>query len=141
MIIRGRSYSNMGLLFLLLLILNGIIFVSSLPALFDPSMALRIHSDLSPDAGYLMIFAKSIICLLTGLAYLIAAYGFHRCSSRIIFGTLGAIPFFVLYLVEISFWGLYYPHVWVGFLTFGVLSLIISISCLILGRRYKIQLM
>lgn len=135
MIILGRNYSNKEILFLLLLIVNGIIFTISLPAIFDISIAMMIHSDIFPDSQYLIIQAKSIICFITGIAYLIAAYGFHHRSSLVIAGTLGAIPFFLLYLVEIYLWGQFYPQVWIGFFLFGLLSLVIAISCYILWKK------
>jgi hypothetical protein len=122
----GKSlHSWIRPLFLALLILNGLIFVASLPALIDPDFALRIHSDLYPESGMLMIFLKSVICFLSGVTYLIAAYGYYHRSLLVFAGVLGSVPFFLLYLVELSCWGTFYLPVWVGFMTFGLASLII----------------
>lgn len=134
MIIHGRSYSKKGIFFLFILILNGVIFTGSLPALFSTSTALLIHSDLYPDTSDLMIQAKSVICFLTGLTYFIAAYAFHHKNPLIIIGTIGAVPFFLLYLIEIFLWGLLYPRVWIGFSIFGIISLIIAIYCWFLWK-------
>ncbi|WP_319580145.1 hypothetical protein [uncultured Methanospirillum sp.] len=112
-------------LFLILLIANGLIFVASLPAVIDPALALQIHSDLYPECGILMITLKSAICFGAGVAYLVAAYGCYRRSSLVLAGVVGAVPFFLLYLIELILWGSIYPHVWTGFLIFGLASLII----------------
>lgn len=122
------SLSLIRPLFLALLILNGLIFVASLPALFDPDLALRIHSDLYPESGMLMIFLKSGICFFSGITYLIAAYGYYRRSLHVFAGVLGSVPFFLLYLVELAAWGTFYLPVWLGFTTFGLASLIIMIG-------------
>jgi len=117
--------SWMRTLFLILLIVNGLIFVASLPAIIDPALALQIHSDLYPECGILMITLKSAICFGAGLAYLVSAYGYYRRSSLVFAGVVGAVPFFLFYLIELAFWGANYPQVWTGFLIFGLASLII----------------
>ncbi len=112
-------------LFLILLIGNGLIFIASLPAVIDPAFALQIHSDLYPQCGILMITLKSAVCFGAGVAYLVAAYGCYHRSSLAFAGIVGAVPFFLLYLIELALWGTIYPHVWTGFLIFGLASLII----------------
>lgn len=119
------SFSIIRSLFLALLILNGLIFVASLPALFDPGFALRIHSDLYPGSGMVMIFLKSVICFFSGVTYLIAAYGYYHRSLLVFAGVLGSVPFFLFYLVELASWGTSYLPVWLGFFIFGLASLII----------------
>ncbi len=122
---RNSIMSWIRILFLILLFANGLIFVASLPAVIDPALALQIHSDLYPECGILMITLKSAICFGAGVAYLIAAYGCYRRSSLVFAGVVGAVPFFLFYLIELAFWGAIYPQVWMGFLIFGLASLII----------------
>jgi len=122
------NHSWVRIPFLILLILNGLILVAGIPAIFDPAFALQIHSDLYPECGLYIIFLKSGLCVFAGIAYLITAYGYYHRSTVVFAGIVGAVPFFLLYLIELVSWGGVYQPVWVGFMTFGLASLIIGIG-------------
>ena len=123
-------FSLSRIILLILLVGNGIIFVSSLPVISNPSMAQQIHNDLSPDAGIFIITVKSLLCVIAGIGYLVGAYGLYYNSHLVLAGLAGAAPFFIFYLYEIASWGMTYPGVWIGFLTFGLMSFIICAGCL-----------
>ena len=116
----------------ILMILNGLFFLAGTYVLGDTQAIIAMHEDLAPDAGPVMANAKAVICLLTGLGYLLAALGvIWKRPGLIPAGVLGSALFLGLYCVELVLWAGTNPTVWLGFLIFGILSLVFGVFCLL----------
>lgn len=123
-------------IFSVLLLLNGLFFVSNIYVIGDRKAAIEMHNDLFPNASAFVANAKVIVCFVTGILYLLAAYGLLRNKSNfVISGIMGAIVFIGFYIIELILWGRSHPRVWIDFSIFGGLSLIYGIYSLITLKR------
>jgi hypothetical protein len=109
---------------LVLLILNGLLFVSNICVLGDTPAAIAMHDDLSPLASPFIANLKVLVCFDTGILYLAAAIGIVRRTRALVACGVGAFLLFDgTYLYELAAWGLSHPRVWLDFTVFGGLSL------------------
>ena len=110
--------------FVLLMILNGLLFVSNIYVLGNTKAAMEMHTDLAPTAGPAMANGKVVVCFVTGILYLIAASAILTHKTRwAIAGVAGFLIFDGFYLAELALWGGHHPQVWLGFGVFGGLAL------------------
>lgn len=112
----------------ILMILNGLLFVSNIVVLGNREAAIKMHYDLAPTASALITNIKVIDCLVVGILYIICAYGIMQKKIDLVWaGIIGTVLFVGLYGVEVSLWGSTHPDVWTGLATFGTLSLVFGI--------------
>jgi len=122
----------------LLMILNGLLFVSNIYVLGNTKAAIEMHTDLSPTAGPAMVNGKVIVCFVTGILYLAAAYAILSHKNRwAIAGVAGFVIFDGFYLVELAMWGGSHFQVWLGFGIFGGLGLIIGWYSWLTSRPFE----
>lgn len=120
----------------IIMLMNGIFFISNIYVLGNTDAAVKMHKDLIPTASAFIANAKVVICFVTGILYLISVYGFFRNKyNLLITGVIGFIIFFGFYIIELLLWGKTYSNVWFGFSIFGVLSLIFGIYSFILWNK------
>lgn len=113
---------------LLMMVFLGILFIANIVVLGNYDAAIKMHWDLSPAAGDLLVTGKVLVCFITGVLYLVAAAGIIRHRFALVrAGLAGSALFFGYYLVELVSWGSSYPPVWIGFFSFGFLTLVIGI--------------
>lgn len=113
---------------IVLLLLNGLLFISGTYVLGDNAAAAKMHWDLIPTASSFIINAKVVICLISGILYLLAFLGFIRNkASLVIHGFYGFLFFFSFYIVELILWAGIYPSVFIGFSSFGLLSVLLGV--------------
>lgn len=111
-----------------LLLLQGLLFICNIYVLGDVEAAIAMHEDLAPTADPFIVNGKVIVCFITGILYLLAAYGIIRKNHHLLFtGILGIILFLGYYIIELFLWGASYPRVWLDFSIFGGLSLIMGV--------------
>jgi hypothetical protein len=117
-----------GQIILILMLLNGIFFISNIIVIGNTEAAIEMHEDLSPVAGPIMANSKVIITFVGGLLYIIAAIGiFKKKYNLALCGFIAFILFFLFYIIELLSWGNTHTPVWIGFSIFGTLSLIYGI--------------
>ena len=122
----------------LLMILNGLLFVSNIYVLGDTKAATEMHTDLSPTAGPAMANGKVIVCFVAGILYLIAACAvLARKRHLAIAGVIGFVIFDGFYLVELAMWGSSHFQVWLGFGIFGGLGLAIGWYSWLTSRPFE----
>ncbi len=110
-------------LILLLMVLNGLLFISNIYVWGNTEAALAMHEDLAPWAGAAMANLKVLDCFIVGLLYLVTAYAIFRGNRVLsVVGVLAFLLFDGFYLVELALWGATHPPVWFGFGLFGSLS-------------------
>lgn len=119
------------LAFAVLSMLNGVFFASNIYVLGRRTAAIRMHSDLAPDASAVIANMKVSICFLTGCGYVTAALGLflHRYAWCLA-GCIGAALFLGLYAVELILWARTHRGTIYGFLIFGGLSILIGAASL-----------
>jgi hypothetical protein len=108
---------------LILMILNGLFFISNIYVLGDTQAAIAMHDDLPRSASALLANAKVIDCFVVGILYLVAAYAIIRKKYNLaLAGVVACVLFVGLYIYQLVVW----PSVnaWVGFAIFGGLSLL-----------------
>jgi hypothetical protein len=102
------------------MVVLGVLLVSTLVMLGDSAAVVRMHRDLSPAAGDVLVTGKILVCFTTGVLFLVAGYGLVRKVARLaLAGVVGAALLLGYYLVELVSWGGSYPPVRVGPLSFG----------------------
>lgn len=122
----------------ILLLLNGLLFISGIYVLGNTEAAVKMHWDLIPTASSFIANAKVMICFITGMLYLLAFIGFiKKKNSLIIHGFYGFIFFFLFYIVELVLWAKTYPSVFIGFVIFGGLSSMLGIYSLIYYKKHE----
>lgn len=135
----GKPRQAVKFLPVILMIFLGILFITNIIVFGDTSAAIRMHWDLSPSAGDLIVEGKVLVCFITGLLYLIAAAGILRQRYLLASaGVVGAILFLGYYLIELLSWGGTYSPVWTGFFTFGGVNLIVGIYSAMILRSTDI---
>jgi hypothetical protein len=108
----------------ILLLLNGLLFISNIYVLGNPEAAIAMHNDLAPWASPLMANSKVLNCFVTGILYLVAFAAFILDKRHwALAGVVACLLFDGFYLVELALWGLSYSRVWFDFGVFGGLSL------------------
>lgn len=115
----------------ILSLLNGVFFASNIYVFGRRTAAIRMHSDLAPDASAAMANMKVSICFLTGCGYVAAALGLflHRYAWCLA-GWIGAGLFLGLYAVELILWARTHRGTIYGFCVFGGLSTLIGAASL-----------
>lgn len=109
----------------LLLVLNGLFFVSNIYVLGDAAAAVAMHGDLAPTVSPVVANVKVIVTFTTGALYLLAAAGILRHRRALAAcGVAAFVLFDGLYLYELTAWGRSHPRVWIDFTVFGGLSLL-----------------
>jgi hypothetical protein len=118
---------------IVLLVLNGLFFVSNIYVLGNTRAAIEMHEDLAPTAGPVLAQAKVICTFLAGAGYLLTAAALWRRRPPLALAApVGFAAFGGLYLVELSLWGGSHAPVWIGFALFGGLGAWFALS----GWRY-----
>ena len=113
---------------LIVIILNGLLFISNIYVLGNREAAIDMHNDLAPSATALMANAKVIDCFIVGILYIVSAFGIIRKKYDLaLAGIIGFVLFDGFYVVELIMWAGIHPQVWLGFSLFGGLSLLIGI--------------
>lgn len=112
---------------LIMMILNGLLFISNIYVLGDREAAIKMHNDLAPSASALTANIKVIDCFVSGILYLSAAVGIiRRKYSWALAGVVAFVIFDGLYIIELVMWAKNHPRIWIDFSTFGGLSLLIG---------------
>jgi hypothetical protein len=125
---------------LIVTISNGLFFVSNIYVIGNSEAALKMHDDLPPDAGYLWAYAKVLNVFITGILYLVSAYGVIRKKySFCISGIIASIIFIGMYLIQIILWVQRYSPVLKWFCVFGSFSLLIGIFSFIYWKKNETQ--
>jgi hypothetical protein len=127
------------ILLLVVMVLNGLLFIVNISVLGDRQAAIEMHEDLAPNASALAANGKVLVCFVTGILYLVGAYGLWRKQPRLIVaGILGFLLFDGAYLVELISWA-DRADVWIGFGLFGGLSFVFGLVSWRDWRRSTLQ--
>ncbi len=71
--------SNIGkTIILIMMILNGLLFISNIYVLGNREAAINMHDDLAPSSSALMVNAKVILCFIVGILYIVSVFGIIR---------------------------------------------------------------
>ncbi len=113
---------------LVVMLLNGLLFVSNIYVLGDREAAIEMHDDLPPTAGALMVNAKVVLCFVVGILYLVSAVGIFRGKYNLALGGLvGFALFDGFYILQLIMWARIHPRIWFDFSIFGGVSLVLGI--------------
>ncbi len=113
---------------LVLMILNGLLYVSNIYVIGNREAAISMHDDLAPTTSAFMANVKVINVFVVGILYLVAAFGFIRKKhSLTLAGVIGCILFIGLYIIQIILWADIHPRIWIDFSIFGGISILIGI--------------
>lgn len=113
---------------LLLMILNGLLFISNIYVLGDREAAIEMHDDLAPTASSLMANAKVVICFVVGVLYVVSAFAIIKKKYYLsLSGVIGFVLFVGFYILELILWSQTHPRVWIDFSIFGGFSLLFGI--------------
>jgi len=113
---------------LIVMMLNGLLFISNIYVLGNREAAINMHNDLAPSANALMVNTKVIITFIVGVLYIISAFGIIRKKYDLAFaGIIGFVLFDGFYIVELIMWARIHPRIWIDFSIFGGLSLLIGV--------------
>lgn len=108
---------------IMLLLLNGLFYMSNIIAIGNLEFMIEMHEDLSPNAGLMIANVKVINIFITGLCFLIGGISIIRKKYNFaIIGTFGTINFLLMYAYQIFMWGNEYKDVYVGLFTFGLVA-------------------
>ena len=76
----------------ILMIINGLLFVSNIYVLGDHQGAIKMHDDLASTASAFMANLKVLNCFFVGILYLISAFGIIKKRYHLtLAGVLGAL--------------------------------------------------
>jgi len=115
------------IIILILLVLNGVLFISNIYVLGDSEAAIKMHEDLAPSATALIANTKVIVSFVSGILYIVTAIGIIRKRySLALWGIIAFVLFDGLYVIELIMWGKTHPMVWFGFSIFGGLSFLFA---------------
>ncbi len=124
--------------FLILMILNGLLFVIGVYVLGDRNAAIEMHEDLAPSASAFMASTKVLIGFIVGLLYLVSAYGIIRKKYNLtIAGIAGFAIFTGMYIVELIMWAEIHPQIWISFSAFDGAGFIIGVYSWYNWRKRK----
>ncbi len=124
------------IIILILMIANGLMFISGTYVLGDRNAAIEMHEDLAPTASGLMVNTKVVISFVVGILYLAAAYGIIRKKYGLaLAGVIGFAIFDGFYIIELVLWAKTNPGTWIGFCIFGSLAILFGAYCLRVWRR------
>ena len=113
---------------LIVMILNGLLFISNIYVLGNREAAINMHNDLAPSASALMVNAKVILCFIVGILYIVSAFGIIRKKYGLaLAGIIGFVLFDGFYIVELIMWAKVHPRIWIDFTIFGGVSLLIGV--------------
>lgn len=116
------------IIILIVMILNGLLFVSNIYVLGNMEAAIHMHTDLAPSANALMVNSKVIICFIVGILYIVSAFGIIRRNYDLaLAGVIGFVLFDGFYIVELIMWAGIHSRIWIDFSIFGGLGLIIGL--------------
>ena len=112
----------------ILMMLNGLLFISNIYVFGNREAAIGMHDDLAPTASDLMVNAKVVLCFVVGFLYVVSAIGIMKKKYALaLSGVIGFILFDGFYILELILWSKTHPRVWIDFSVFGGLSLLIGI--------------
>ena len=112
-------------IFAVLMILNGLFFMSNIYVLGSHEAAVAMHNDLSPNAGPIITMGKVLNCFLVGICYIVAGIGILRLKKGLVqWGVWGCILFIAFYIIELILWGSTHKRVWFDFSIFGGISIV-----------------
>ena len=116
------------MIILIVIILNGLLFISNIYVLGNREAAIEMHNDLAPSASALMVNSKVILCFIVGILYIISAFGIIRKKYGLaLAGIIGFVFFEGFYVVELVMWAKIHPRIWLDFGRFGGISLLIGV--------------
>lgn len=125
-------------LILVLMILNGLLFISNIYVIGDTQAIIAMHDDLAPSSSPLLANIKVIVCFITGILYLISAFGIMKKKPHLaIPGFVGFVLFDGLYIFQLVIHASIHPRIWIDFSIFGTISLIIGLFCLQYWKNRK----
>lgn len=113
---------------LVLMLLNGLFFISNIYVLGNTVAAIKMHDDLPRDASALLANAKVLVCFFTGIFYVITVIAIIK--KRYLWalaGVIGSTMFVGLYIIEFMAAKNIHIGMLIGFLIFGILSIIYGI--------------
>lgn len=121
-----------------LLSLNGLFFMTNIYAVGNPEAAVEMHDDLHPEAGPVVAIAKVINVFLTGLLYVLGAWGMIRRKPRLAKSAIwGSLIFTLFYIYQFIAWGRSHPRVWLDFAIFGTIGITLGLSSYLWARAQK----
>ncbi len=127
---------------MLLMILNGLMFISNIYILGDRAAAVAMHDDLIPTAGALMANAKVLTCFVTGILYIFCVSGIMMKKRWLVpAGIVGFILFDGLYMIQLVMWAGIHPRIWIDFSIFGGLSLFFGCFALYQFKTMRVKMM
>lgn len=126
------------IIFLVLLIFKGLLLISNIYVLENREAAIEMHEDLAPTATAFTANVKVLVCFVTGILYLITAYGMIRKKYALtLAGIIAFLIFDGFYIIELAMWGNTNPYTWVGFGTFGIFAIIVGVYSFLLWKKRK----
>ena len=114
----------------LVMVANGVFFVSQVRLFYDRTAALRFHGDLPPDVDPSLVDLKVVVWGLAGLAWIVAGSGL--VTGRRDWLPAAFVSFLLvdgLYVAQFWLWGDSHLAVWAGFGTFGLLTIAWAAAC------------
>lgn len=121
---------------LILMLLNGLLFISNIYVLGNREAAIEMHDDLAPTASAFMANAKVVLCFVVGILYVISAVAIIKKKYPLaLSGVIGFILFDGFYIIELILWSKTHPRVWIDFSIFGGLSLLFGVYSWLNWRR------
>ena len=129
----------LNIIILILMIANGLFFITNIYVLGNREEAIKIHEDLAPNTSAIMANIKVLNVFFVGLLFLISAYGIIRKKyNYAIAGIIAAILFIGLYIFQIIIWAKTHPQIWISFIIFGSLSVIFGIYSWLNWKKRKL---
>lgn len=126
-------------LLIILLLLNGLFYMSNIIAFGNLSFILEMHEDLYPNTSLLVANIKVLNIFITGLCFLVSAISIMRKKYYLsVLGTIGTINFLIMYLFQIIKWGSKYRTVYEGLFTFGAVAILNGIVSFYFWRKKRI---
>lgn len=101
---------------LIIMVLNGLLLTTNIYVIGNPAAAIEMHDDLPRNASDYLAITKVIVCFITGILYLIAAYGLIKKKYKLVLsGFIGFIIFDGEYIYQIINWSNEHPRMFVDF--------------------------
>jgi hypothetical protein len=112
-------------LFGVVMVVNGLLFVGQVYLFPDATAALRVHRDLAPDADFQLVALKVLAWGLAGLAWVVSGIGLM--TGRRDWLPAAFVGFLLvdgLYVAQFWMWGDTLLTVWAWFGVFGTLAFV-----------------